>query len=333
MLNINLGLVGCNNQGREHLNAVCRTTGVKISAICDDNKKILKKTGDDFPDVELFSDLDQFLSKNLDGYILALPHHVYPQIWVKLMEAQKPLLKEKPLGRNLKESISFLNQCQKANIPLVTAIQRRTHPSYSFLKNALKIQNIKEITACLHLGFNPCQKPDSWRGDPEKSGGGALLDSGYHMVDLIHFLVGPFNLIQANIWHNGKLGHAGMIDTDASLIGRRQGTWIRIESSVGGNRDESDRYIKKERIIVKCDKDIFEADREGVKKNDTIIFECSRSWEQAMAAQLMNFAEKIRTDEYDSYEIWEQVPAMKVISMAYKLAEFNAPFNGGYGND
>jgi len=333
MPKINLGLIGCNNQGREHLNAIARTDGVTISTVCDVNDEILKEIGCDFPGLELFNDFEKFIAKDLDGYVLALPHYVYPLVWSKLMSVQKPLLKEKPLGRNLKEGLYFFNECQKAGVPLVTAIQRRTHPSYVFLKKELRTRKVKEITACMHLGFDPTKKPDSWRGNPEKSGGGALLDSGYHMVDLVHFLLGPFNLIQANIWHNGRLGNAGMIDTDVSLLGKRQSSWIRIESRVGGDKDVDGKYCKKETVVVKCDEDFYEATRKGVKKNGIFIFQCSRSWENAMVNQLISFAEKIKKNEYNFPEVWEQSSVMKVIGLAYKLADINAPFDGGYVNE
>ena len=136
----------------------------------------------------------------------------------------------------------------------MTAIQRRTHSSYEYLKGLLTGETITALSATLHLGFDPTEKPASWRGVSLQAGGGALLDSGYHMIDLAFYFLSHFNLIDANVWFNGQLGTAEMLDTDASLVGRSGQTWVRIESRVGGEQKDG-RYQKKELIEIQTESD------------------------------------------------------------------------------
>ena len=192
---VRLGLIGANKQGLEHIVASKGCPEVSFVAAMDINKAVCQAFQLTHPSIPIFSDEDEFFSVPVDGYVLALPHFVYEKIWPTLMAQGKPLLKEKPLGRNLKESAHFLSECKKYNIPLVTAIQRRSHASYIRLKKLLGGKQPRAVSATLHLGFDPTTKPGSWRGKSIAAGGGALLDSGYHMVDLVFFFLSHLHLI------------------------------------------------------------------------------------------------------------------------------------------
>lgn len=147
------------------------------------------------------------------------------------------MLKEKPLGRDIKEAQHFVNTAREQGCPIQTAIQRRQHPSYIFVKDQLKNQTITELRAHLHLGFAiELDSPNTWRSDRKTSGGGALLDSGYHLIDLIHYLIGQFELINACLWDGDKLiqAESDSVESEAILLGRQASTWVKIESKVSG---------------------------------------------------------------------------------------------------
>ena len=326
---VRLGLIGANKQGLEHVFASTCCQDVAFVAAIDTNKQTCKSFQSAYPNISVFSDAYEFFRVPVDGYVLALPHHVYEGIWATLMTQGKPLLKEKPLGRTLKEAAQFLSECKKYNVPLVTAIQRRNHASYIHLKNLVQGQTIRTVTATLHLGFDPTNKPDSWRGVPISAGGGALLDSGYHMVDLVFFFLSHLHLIDANIWFNGRLGTAEMLDTDAFLIGRSGQTWVRVESCVGGEAVQG-QYQKKELIQIETENGLYEANREWVKKDGVVVYECSKKWTNAMADQLEHFGAMITSGQFDTPKVWDQVSIMEIIEKAYSIANLKAPFEGGY---
>jgi predicted dehydrogenase len=49
----------------------------------------------------------------------------------------------------------------------------------------------------LHAGYLDPQRPITWRLDRNKGGGGALVDLGSHVIDLLRFLVGDFTEVTA----------------------------------------------------------------------------------------------------------------------------------------
>ncbi|MEI6706067.1 MAG: Gfo/Idh/MocA family oxidoreductase [Methylococcales bacterium] len=321
---IRLGLVGMGNQGQEYLRAEKYCQQVKIIAAYDTSPTIQQKISSNYPDITIVESLVQLQAQRLDGLILALPHHCYDEIWQELLAFNCPLLKEKPLGRNIKEAQHFINTAKEQGCPIQTAIQRRQHPSYIFLKDQLKNQTITELRAHLHLGFAiELDSPNTWRSDRKTSGGGALLDSGYHLIDLTHYLIGQFELINACLWDGDKLiqAESDSVESEAILLGRQGSTWVKIESKVSGEACANSKtgYKKSEAIEIVTTENSYLANREGVWKNNQPIFHCQRDWEKAIAQQIDDFANNITHNHWNNRIIWDQLPAMQMIERAYSL--------------
>jgi len=325
---IRLGLIGLNNQGKEHLQGALLSKRVQIVALCDRDPETLEKGCAILGDVATYTSHSEFLAHpQLEGIILALPHQVYEDIWDDVVAVGVPLLKEKPLGRTLSEAQSFLSRARANAVPIVTAIQRRMHPTYVNLKECLEGQTINAVTAMLHLGFDPAKKPDNWRGDPVRAGGGALLDSGYHMIDLVHYLIGSFEVIHANLWVHEAPALSTMLETDATLMGRVGSTWVRVESRVGGrpDPDRKGKFLKQERVEVETCRGIYTASRDAISLNGEEIWTSDRSWDQSMCLQLDHFEDRIQEDSFDDADVWDQVPVMRVIEQAYGFAQQVGP--------
>lgn len=321
-----LALIGLGNQGQEYLKAARLSNEIDLVAVVDKDIHILEQTKSHYADLNLdFHDRNDALRQyQLDGLILALPHHCYIDVWDEILALRIPLLKEKPLGRTLDEARAFLEQARENGCPLQTAIQRRHHPTYQALKRKLTEQRVivKEAHAHLHLGFSTQGDDDSWRGRQDMAGGGVLLDSGYHLVDLLHYLVGPFDLVSASLWRNGKALNAQEIEDEAHVIGRSEQAWVMLESRLAGEPDatSSSGYCKSEGISLLTDKGIFFADRQGLHLDGVLIENHAKEWDAAMINQLNQFARNIQSGNWHDLNIWDQLPAMQLIEHAYKLA-------------
>lgn len=319
---VRLGLVGIGNQGEEYLRAqqYCElaeiVTGFDVS--------VRERIRSEYGAIELVGCLEELRSQNLDGLILALPHDCYSELWSDLLAFRCPMLKEKPLGRNIKEAWHFVNTARENGCAIQTAIQRRQHPSYVCLAEALKGQAILEVRAHLHLGFAVgADSSYSWRSDRTKAGGGALLDSGYHLVDLVHYLIGQFELINACLWDGDSLiqAESEQVESEAILLGRQGSIWVKVESNVSGEKDVNSKtgFKKSEGVEVLTREHFYSANREGVFRDGVCIFECQKDWEKAIATQMDEFSKHIQRNSWNNRLIWEQLPAMQVIEKAYNL--------------
>lgn len=327
---IQCAILGLGNQAFEHLQASIDHPDIAIVAGIDRDKSRWQKAQQAFSslDLECFSDLDglQASELSIDAFILALPHHVYEGLWPSLMQWGKPMLKEKPLGRDYQEAKSFMLQSRTANCGLQTAIQRRQHPSYKFLADYLKQHKLTptEVHAHLHLGKgqeNPSADFDlGWRGDRSQSGGGALLDAGYHLIDLIQFLIGDFDVISATMWHGGEADNGKDIEDRSWLTGCSSETWLMIDTWVKGESNNKGGFLKSEKVSLKTSQGVLSASREGVWLGGKKLFSSDREWQHAMQQQLTDFASSIITKNWQNDVIWDQLPAMRKIEEAYRLS-------------
>ena len=320
---IKLAIIGLGKQGREHLKAMPLLNNVQISVGVESNIAAHAELQRDYPNLKIVSDIKALDLETIHGIILAVPHDSYSDIWPEVLNFGLPVLKEKPLGRNYQEAMDFVQKAKAANCPLQTAIQRRHHPSYMRLKEYIESKNlpIEQIHAHFHLGFNPHKQDNSsWRADIKKSGGGALLDSGYHFIDIIHYLIGTFDLITASLWKNAALLPYDAVEDRAWLTGKTESCWVFIDTWVAGAPDVQTEsgYKKSEGILIQSGEDRLFANRTVVLHNDQEIACYPNDWQDAMRKQLENFAENIRRNTWQDEAIWDQLPAMRIVEEAYK---------------
>ncbi len=96
--------------------------------------------------------------------------------------------KEMPLGRNLDEAVELVRLMDKAKLKLAVGTQRRFAVGY---RRAWELRHRlgRVFLGRTHYLFNWGPKLD-WRGDRTSSGGGALLELAYHLIDLLGWLLG-----------------------------------------------------------------------------------------------------------------------------------------------
>lgn len=324
-------ILGLGNQAFEHLSASIGHEKVQIIAGIDRDVSRHDKVKAEFAELNLqfFDSLDALKESGLefDAMILALPHDVYGHIWEDILAFGKPLLKEKPLGRDYQEAKTFMQKALKAGCGLQTAIQRRQHKSYQYLSNYINENHIiiKEVHAHLHLGKgsqNATVTPDlKWRGDRQKAGGGALLDAGYHLVDLVQFVIGDFDVVSATMWNGVQADNGADIEDRSWLMGCTPDVWIMLDTWVKGEPDGKGGFCKSERLTLLTNQGVLTANREGVWHEDTRLFTTQSQWQDAMRSQLTDFANNIRQDSWNTDVIWHQLPAMRVIDKAYWLSK------------
>ena len=96
--------------------------------------------------------------------------------------------KESPLARNLEEGVAMVHCMEQAGLRLAVGTQRRFAAGYRRAWE-LRGQIGQVFLARAHYLFN--WGPNlNWRGDTASAGGGALLELGYHPIDLLVWLLG-----------------------------------------------------------------------------------------------------------------------------------------------
>lgn len=185
-----VAVIGLGQQATEnYLPGLPDSQFAELVAVCDiDQAKTAyfakKLSVQGYVDFHSLLDMEQ-----LDFVIVAAPHDVHTEIVEYAAQKGVHVLKEKPFARSIKEGIRLLEWTSNHGIHLMTTLQRRYNPIYTTFFNLIdQIGDIKFVEGKYTLCF---EKPsEGWRGDKIRSGGGCLIDMGYHILDMIIWYFG-----------------------------------------------------------------------------------------------------------------------------------------------
>ncbi|KAL9621332.1 MAG: hypothetical protein Q9160_004223 [Pyrenula sp. 1 TL-2023] len=191
----NIAIIGLGNRAYKH--AIPRISELSalfsVVAGCDKGDSARNRFKDQFPALACFSDVQKLVEwqskpgNRVDFAYVAVPHFAYEDIIKTLAHAKIHVLREKPAG--LSEEFDRCHQyAATGGIRLVTASQSRYSDRLTRLKewlpligNARFIEGTRTLN-CSDLG-------EGWRADKGLSGGGAISDVGWHLLDTIIGLV------------------------------------------------------------------------------------------------------------------------------------------------
>jgi myo-inositol 2-dehydrogenase/D-chiro-inositol 1-dehydrogenase len=200
---LNVGIVGLGRMGRLHFLNSLHMDGVVVKAVADSNPQRLKLAKD--LRIRTYDSFEKMLeTEELDAVILSLPNFLKVE-GVKIASEHVPnIFIEKPFGRNYDEAKEMAQRVSSKGANLTVGVNYRYFDSIKKLKERFDSGAIGDnVISTLELIMGgpfdhplvPSPVPDWWL-NKEKSGGGALLDLAYHLVDLFGLICGDFSNIE-----------------------------------------------------------------------------------------------------------------------------------------
>ncbi len=129
---------------------------------------------------------------SIDAVVITSPHDCHVTHCVDALRAGKHVLVEKPIARTLEEAQTILQAAKAADRLLMVGFNERYTPIHSRIKRLLEEGGLggKILTARIdHFqNFNPT--PGSWWRSRESVGGGCVIGSGIHRLDLLRWYLG-----------------------------------------------------------------------------------------------------------------------------------------------
>ncbi len=130
-----------------------------------------------------------------------LPNDMHEAPCVEAAERGKPVLCEKPLGRNSKESARMLRAVTKAGVKNMVFYNYRFVPAMQLFRRMVHegaVGKVRQFRAAyLSDWIVDPDFPLVWRLRKDISGSGALGDIGSHVIDIARFLVGEIDSTSA----------------------------------------------------------------------------------------------------------------------------------------
>ena len=196
---IRASVIGLGAMGKVHLAAYSTSRHSRVVHVCDidasacaaapvgpsvHRSTAVDAVADD-PDVEIVS--------------VCLPHRLHVPVAVQLLEAGKAVVLEKPVAVDLEQAASLLEASGRHPGRLVVKSYLRHSAAFLALRSAVIAGAIG--TPRLAVAEFATLRRDAdvpmWRLDREQSGGGALLDAGLHLIDILHWCFGPESVVAA----------------------------------------------------------------------------------------------------------------------------------------
>jgi predicted dehydrogenase len=175
------------------------------------------------------TDWDEFLD-GVDVVDLCTPTHLHFEDVLRVAEAGKAVVVEKPLARTAPQAAELVATCQRLGVPLLVGHVLRFVPEYARAKQVVDRGDIG-TPAVLRLVRNrslPEKPGDNWFLDDEKSGG-VILDLMIHDLDYAQWVAGPVTSVYAKSLRTSRPG----IDVDhaVALLTHAGGAITHLEAS------------------------------------------------------------------------------------------------------
>jgi predicted dehydrogenase len=137
----------------------------------------------------------------IDLIDICTPNDLHYPVFMAALEAGKDIYCEKPLALNLEQAGEMHRKANASNSTVQLAFCFRFIPAIIRAKKLIEDGFLGDVinfrAQYFHSSYLDPDKPMSWRLSREASGGGALVDLGAHVIDLMLSLLGPFSRVMA----------------------------------------------------------------------------------------------------------------------------------------
>ncbi|MFN9740562.1 MAG: Gfo/Idh/MocA family protein [Acidobacteriota bacterium] len=224
---IRIALAGCGRISTNHFNSIdLHRSEMELVAVCDTDRTILERTTASYGVPGYVGFEEMLRESHPDLVALCTPSGVHPEQAILAATQRINVMTEKPMATRWKDGVRMVKACDENKVRLFVVKQNRRNTTLQLLKRAITEKRFGRIHL-VHLNVF-WSRPQSyydqaaWRGTWEFDGG-AFMNQASHYVDLLDWLIGPVDKVQAMMstsrdievedtgvlnvkWRNGALG-------------------------------------------------------------------------------------------------------------------------------
>jgi predicted dehydrogenase len=252
---IRMAVIGFNGRGGNHISAWTSMQGVRLTALCDVDTKVLdaevSKLSAKGTTVEAYQDIRKLLqSKNVDAISIATPNHWHALASVWGMQAGKDVYVEKPVSYDVWEGEKMIEASHRYNKIVQAGTQSRSSHGIKEAVEWVQKGNLGKIQVARGLCYKPrpsigkSEGPqkvpatvdyDLWCGpapltSPHRRkfhydwhwfwdyGAGDLGNQGIHEMDVARWFLGENTISPRILSVGGRLGYEDDAETPNTLI-------------------------------------------------------------------------------------------------------------------
>lgn len=213
-----LALLGCGWIACNRLRQIRQSAPVDVVALADTDDTALRAAAQWAPGADCLPHLAHLGSDYLDGVMISTPSALHAGQALAMLERGLPVFVQKPMGLDSGEVGRVLATAERLDLPVETDLCYRYLKSARALRRELGRGAVGE-PYCVEAWFHNAFRPGSgWSHEPALAGGGALMDLGIHLLDLIMWTTDlPLALRRATLRAAGETRQSGQVEDFALL--------------------------------------------------------------------------------------------------------------------
>lgn len=196
---LRIGLVGCGNIQRKHVNAFSkRTDECQIVALMDVSEDACQAFAERTeltsfgPEPMIFTDLAEMYDKaNLDAVSICTPHTLHFEQAMQAVEAGCHVLMEKPMVTDAADAYTLHDKVQQSGVIFLVAYNTSCKPEMAYVRDIIRsgeLGKLEVINGYISQNWRE-NTIGLWRQNPDLSGGGMAYDSGAHPLNTLCWTV------------------------------------------------------------------------------------------------------------------------------------------------
>lgn len=212
MEKIRVGVLGMGSMGSQYARMLWQgeIPRMELAAVTRIGKKAEEWAKRELPeDFPVFQNGEELLEYSpLDAVIIATPHYSHEQYTLTAMKRGLHVMCEKPEGVYTLQAERMNREAAERSLVFAIMFQQRTLPVYRKIREIVKSGRygaLKRVNWILTDWYRTesYYKETAWRGTWAGEGGGVLLNQCPHNLDLLQWICGMPNRVQA-FCHEGK---------------------------------------------------------------------------------------------------------------------------------
>jgi predicted dehydrogenase len=193
---LNLAIVGCGVIGRRRAQNLA---GARLTHCVDSDFARARELSLAHPGCEPGSDWQSLLSRSdVEAIVIATTHDALAAIARAAIETGRHVLIEKPAARRRDEIQDLALLAERHDVRVRVGFNHRYHRAFRQARSLVDSGALGELMYLRarygHGGRVGYER--EWRAQPQRSGGGELLDQGVHLIDLARWFLGEFTRVE-----------------------------------------------------------------------------------------------------------------------------------------